>query len=425
MLKKLRIKFIAAAMCATAIVLVSIIGFINVRSYIGMRDSADEMLRLLAVNDGKFPIKQRGDPPRGDPNCADNGGKKDDLRGDVLTPEMSPETPFETRFFTVTFAADGSVQSVNTDKIAAVDTSDAEKYASELYAAGKSLGFLQNYRYLASDTAEGGKMYIFLDCRRNLETFREFLATSCVISLVGYLVVFVLVVVFSGMIMRPFAEVYAKQRRFVTDANHELKTPLTVIGAACEILEYNSGENEWTDTIKDQVGRLTELTNKLVFLSKMDEDGTHAVMTDFSLSEVAETAARPYFTLAGSRGKKFSCDIEKNLSYCGDMGMIKELFGILLDNAFKYSPDGGEVLLTLKGAGKSRRITVTNTAEGLPRGDLDMLFERFYRLDSSRNSETGGHGVGLSIARSIVTAHHGKITAASPDGKTAVFTVTL
>ena len=185
MLKKLRIKFIAAAMCATAIVLVSIIGFINVRSYIGMRDSADKMLRLLAVNDGKFPIKQRGDPPRGDPNCADNGGKKDDLRGDVLTPEMSPETPFETRFFTVTFAADGSVQSVNTDKIAAVDTSDAEKYASELYAAGKSLGFLQNYRYLASDTADGGKMYIFLDCRRNLETFREFLATSCVISLVG------------------------------------------------------------------------------------------------------------------------------------------------------------------------------------------------------------------------------------------------
>ena len=134
---------------------------------------------------------------------------------------------------------------------------------------------------------------------------------------------------------------------------------------------------------------------------------------------------RPYFAIAGSRGKHLTCDIEKNLSYCGDMGMIRELFCILLDNVFKYSPDGGDVSVTVKSAGKNKRITVTNSAEGLPRGDLGMLFERFYRLDSSRNSETGGHGIGLSVAQSIVTAHHGKIAASSPDGSTAVFTVTL
>lgn len=424
MLKKLRIKFIAAAMCATAIVLVSIIGFINIRNYTIMRDNADSMLKLLARNDGKFPVR-RSDPPRGEQLPTDGGNvKKDDMRGDI-PPGMSPETPFETRFFTVRFSSDGSVSAADTDKIAAVSSADAEKYATGLYGEGKAAGFFDNYRYLASDTADGGKIYIFLDCRRSLETFRQFLLTSCIISVAGFLVVFVLVVIFSGVIMKPFSEMYAKQRRFVTDASHELKTPLTVIGAACEILEYNGGENEWTDTIKDQVGRLTELTNRLVFLAKADEGAGHAVNTDFSLSEVAEASARPYFALAASRGKRFTCDIDKNISYCGDMKMISELFGILLDNAFKYSPDGSDVFLSVKNAGKNKRITVTNTADGLPRGDLDMLFERFYRLDGSRNSETGGHGIGLSVARSIVTAHRGRINAASPDGKTAVFTVTL
>ena len=423
MLKKLRIKFITVAMCATALVLVTIIGFINIHNYVDINRSADETLHLLEINDGKFPMRDNAKDTRNDMPPKDmNGG---DPQPGRLPGKMSPEAPYETRFFTVTLDGEGNTLAVNTDKIAAVDSGEAENYAASLFRSGKKSGFIENYKYLATDADNGGTMYIFLDCGRSLDTWREFFLASAVVSLAGLCVVFVLVVIFAGIIMRPFAEMYKKQKRFITDASHELKTPLTVIGASCEILEYNSGENEWTATIKEQVGRLTELTNKLVFLSKADEGGSRIVMTDFSLSEVAEAAVRPYFAIAGSRGKHLTCDIEKNLSYCGDMGMIRELFCILLDNAFKYSPDGGDVSVTVKSAGKNKRITVTNSAEGLPRGDLGMLFERFYRLDSSRNSETGGHGIGLSVAQSIVTAHHGKIAASSPDGSTAVFTVTL
>lgn len=438
-LVRLRKKFIIAAMSAAAIVLGTVIGFINIQSYLRIGRDADGMIDYLESNGGGFPTRPSDEPcsdesPSGIPdevpnNVPDNrGGHSGTGHDDVKLPHgMSPELPFETRFFTVTLSAGGEIIDIDTDKIAAVDADEAGRTAALLAEDGRRGGYWGNYRYGASDTADGGVMYIFLDCGRSLETFRVFLLTSVVISLVGLLVVFFLLVLFSGMVMRPFAEVYQKQRRFVTDANHELKTPLTVIGAACEILEYSNEDErgEWIDRIKEQVGRLTELTNKLVFLSKMDEGGGHTVMTDFSLSEVAEESARQYSAPAAAKGVTIDCMIEKNLTYCGDTELIRELFSLLLDNAVKYSPSGGHISLSVTSSGKGRRIIIKNPANELPCGDLSMLFERFYRPDSSRNSASGGHGIGLSVARSIVEIHRGRITANSPDGKSAVFVVTL
>ena len=139
-----------------------------------------------------------------------------------------------------------------------------------------------------------------------------------------------------------------------------MKTPLTVINASCEILEYNTGENEWTDAIKEQVGHLTELTNKLVFLSRMDEDNKKYIMTDFSLSEVAEEAVRPFYSVAKADGKSLECNIEPNLSCHGDMGMIKELFSLLLDNAIKYSDEEGNIKLSVTANGKTGKIESIN-----------------------------------------------------------------
>lgn len=463
MLKKLRIKFIIVAMCATSLVLLSIITFINIHNYTDINRTADKTLELLKTNDGKFPIHGGGIsdlPPKtdggaGNPdqsaptppeqNAADPGGSanksdKDknengngnEIVNDIKKPLpgwMSPEMPYETRFFTVTIdKEDGDVEEINIDKIAAVSEDEAEEYAEKLFSDGKYSGFVGNYKYLAFDFGDDDEMmYIFLDCTKDLDTFREFLSASIFFSVAGLVIVFVLVVIFSGIIMRPFAKMYQKQKQFITDANHELKTPLTVISASCEILEYNTGENEWTDAIKEQVGHLTELTNKLVFLSRMDEENRKYTMTDFSLSEVAEEAIKPYYSLAEAAGRSLDCKIAPGLSLCGDMSMIKELLTLIFDNAIKYSSDGSEIRAELvpTGSGKNSRLTVFNDTDGIPKGDLDVIFERFYRLDKSRNSETGGHGIGLSVAKSIVEIHHGKISACSPDGKKFILTVTL
>lgn len=440
MLKKLRLKFVGSSMGAIALVLLVIVGGINLNNYIQITENADRTLQIIADNGGRFPYRfpiserpleeeakiQKSDKASGSSGESGDGTEnavdKDDRKGHLMPSGMSPETPYETRFFTVVLSEKGEILSTNLDRIAAVDAETAESYAKELFESGKTGGFKGNYRY-RTVLSEEGRMCIFLDCTKSLGTFRDFLRTSLLFSLIGLAAVFLLVALFSGMVMKPFAEVYTKQKRFITDANHELKTPLTVIAADCEILEYNLGENEWTEAIKEQVAHLTELTNHLVFLSRMDEENRKTVFSDFSLSEVATEVANTFAPVAAAQNKKFTFETAPNLSLCGDVAMIKELFSLILDNAVKYSDKEGNIEWKLSGYGKGVKIVLSNTTDGVPEGELSRLFERFYRLDSSRSRQTGGHGVGLSMAKSIVEAHKGRITAKSPDGKLIVFTI--
>ncbi len=409
MIKKLRIKFIAAAALSVAIVLFSIIAAINIRSYADICAKADEKLALLSENGGKFP--RRDDKP---------GGMN---AGNPMGGGMSPETPFETRFFSVKINSSGEAVYADTERIAAVDEAEAKEMALVLYNAGKTGGFDGNFKY-GSYTTGGETLYIFLDCGRDLDVFRDFLRSSIFVSAGGFAVALGLIVLFSGLVIRPVERTYKKQKRFITDASHELKTPLTVIDASCEALEISDGENEWTAVIKEQVAHLAEMTNKLVFLAKAEEENS-AVMTDFCISEAASEALKPYFALAKAQGKSLSCNIAENITLHGDISMIKELICLLMDNALKYSSPESTVEFSLSASGRARKISVSNITEKLPEGDPEQLFERFYRPDGSRNSETGGHGIGLSVARAIAELHKGKISA-SFDGKNRItFTVTL
>ncbi len=423
MIKKLRIKFVLVTMLATLVVIVAIIGGININNWVSVNKNAEQTLTMLVQNGGTFPKQM---PPDEEGKSEQSAEKQvPESKGEKVAPDgMSPEAPYETRYFTVTLDESGNVVSFNTDNIAAIDDEKAQSYATTLFAKGKTEGKKDNYKYMTTTLEDGNVMYVFLDCTRDFNNFYDFLKASCLISLAGYALVFVLVVLLSGAVMKPVAETYKKQKQFITDANHELKTPLTVIGADCELMEYAYGTSEWTDGIKEQVAKLTELTNKLVFLSRMDEENKVA-MSEFSLSEVANDAVLPYVAVCESKNKKFDYDIAEGVSYVGDVKMAKELIELLLDNAVKYSDDEGNIHFTLSGSGKNSKIVVTNTTDGVPQGNLDVLFERFYRLDSSRNSQTGGHGIGLSVAKAIVEQQKGKITANSPDGKTIIFTVTM
>lgn len=269
----------------------------------------------------------------------------------------------------------------------AVDANTAKAYASDVLKVDREKGFKNNYKYLKFTTADEKTMIIFIDCTRDLNTFHKFLNTSIVISTIGIVVVLILVVVFSLVITRPVVESYQKQ--FITDASHELKTPLTIINDSCEILEYSDGESEWTKNIKDQVTRLTELTNKLVFLSKMDEGNNKLVVTEFSLSEIIEDVTKQYISVFTTNNKKYSFDITPNVTYKGDMKLIKEMMELLLDNAVKYSDDLGNINVKIYTNGKNKKIIISNTTKEKLTGNLNNLFERFYRPDNSRNSTTG------------------------------------
>lgn len=406
MIKSLRRKFIAIAMCSLIGVLVLTVGFINTFSYIDVVNKADSRLSLIEGNNGTFP--KNGQPPK-------DGG----MRGGG---KMSPEAPFETRYFTVTIGESGNVTTVDTGKIAAITTSEASEYATDLYAKNSDSGFYGNYRYKAVPKSNG-TLYIFLDCSRELSSFWSFLVISILISIAGILVVFALVLIFSKIAVKPFAESYEKQKRFITDASHEIKTPLTIIEANTEVLEMTGAESEWTQSIRNQIKRLSSLTQKLVFLARMDENQCKLEMTEFSLSDAVLETADSFSAVARNSGKTLDINVQNGILLKGNEMTIRELVSVLVDNAVKYSTENGNISVSLVEESGHKKLTVKNSTTSLEKGNHDILFERFYRSDSSRNSETGGSGIGLSIAKAVATAHKAKIHAKSPDGNSLEITV--
>ncbi len=413
MIKKLRIKLIVASMFSLFIVLLIILGTAGVLNYQKIISDADTVLSILSENGGNFP---------------DNGKKfeeqppPDDIYRGI--PRFSPELPYESRYFSVFLDSSGNVISVNTDKIAAVDTSTAIQYAQDVWQNKNDKGFADDYRYLIYSLGTEVHL-IFLDCGRSLSSFRTFMLNGVATSLVGLLAVLLLLILLSRRIVKPFIENFEKQKQFITDAGHELKTPLTIIDADAEVLEMDLGQNEWLNDIQNQTKRLADLTNNLILLARMEEEQPRIEAIEFPLSDMAEEAVAAFQAPAKTQNKSLTFQIQPMISMVGDEKAIRRLFSILLDNAVKYSEDDGNISLTLEKQKNFIRLYVFNTAEAVAKSSLPHLFDRFYRADQSRNSQTGGYGLGLSIAAAIVNAHKGKISAATQDEKSLLITVTF
>jgi signal transduction histidine kinase len=238
-------------------------------------------------------------------------------------------------------------------------------------------------------------------------------------------------VIFSKKIVRPVSESYEKQKQFISIAGHEIKTPITIIDADSELLSMEVGdENEWLQDIRTQTKRMAMLTNDMLSLSRMDENRQQFTMIDFPISDIVEETITSFQTLARSKGRNIQADITPMLSYKGDESSIRQVVGILLDNAIKYTkPDenGNYPDIEVKLEKKNRVIllTVTNHSEPVTQEQLRHFFDRFYRTEQSDKSEQGGYGLGLSIAKSIVEKHKGRITATTPNSDTVQITVTL
>lgn len=474
MIQKLRKQFILIAMLSTFAVLFVILGTLNVANYISMNVSADKLLSLISENDGTFPEFFMGrvvdfddDLMEGKfggftddedtwpdlPDDADEfrGLPKDDEfrpgKGDGMEPPEMPsekdmrqfrknfsnETPYETRFFSVKYSPqDGDEYTTYTGRIASVTEDEAVSYAKSVLAKFQSFkinkGYAGNYRYRISSDENGGSLVVFLDMTKEKKNFETVLKYSLILSAVGLFAVFMLVRHFSKIVFKPVEESDRKQKQFITDASHELKTPLTIISANVEVMEMESEESDWSKSIKHQVKRMTGMVEQMVTLSRLDESNELS-MTDFSLSDAVSDTAEAYIAVAEKNGQELVLNIEEGIRFHGDEGKIRQMVGLLLDNAAKYaeSPEGKNsvIKLSLQKKGKKNQIIVWNTLKETQPGNKNQLFERFYRPDESRNSKKGGSGIGLAIVKSIAEAHKGKVSAFSADTKSIEFEVLI
>lgn len=398
MIQRIRVRFIGLAMAALFVLLAAIVTGINLINYRSVIDNADTTLELLSQNKGTFP------------DLSDNKKLK-------IPANMSMEAPYESRYFSVLLSENGDAIQTDTSRIKAIDAEAAVQYANQALLTEAERAFIGNYRFIQHKEGPSTRI-TFLDCGRKMDAYYDFLYSTIFMALAGYVAFFLVLLFFSKRILRPITESYEKQKRFITDAGHELKTPLAIIKADVDVLEMEYGENEWLEGIQSQVKRLSGLTNDLVYLSRMDETQETIPQIPFPVSDVVEETASAFHAVAQAQKKAFQCTVQPMLSLKGNEKSIRQLVSILLDNAMKYSPSEGEISLTLQKQGRQLRLTVFNTTkEPITRENLSHLFERFYRADSSRNSRTGGYGIGLSVAQAIVTAHNGKITASSKDGQ--------
>ncbi len=337
---------------------------------------------------------------------------------------VTAETAYETRYFYVRFTPDNRMIGYDLTHIAQVTKEEAEQLGREMLRAERDSGVFRNYRYYRHGTEGGATEIIFLNCATQLRNVTFILYIS-IATLVAVLAAVTAGIWFmSKKIVKPFVDNLNKQKKFITDAGHELKTPLSIIDANAEVLKLTGGDNEWIDSIQNQTSRLGALVKRLVSLAKSEEDLSDLKFEEFNISDAALDAVSPFGILAEKGGVTLSSSIEEGVKYKGNEASIRQLFGILLDNAIKYTPRGGKIYFTLTSHGRCT-VEVTNDCEGLDTSKLSDLFDRFYRADDARSRETGGYGIGLSIAKAVAEAHRGKITATSRETGKVTFTVTL
>lgn len=402
-ISRLRFKLIAVSMAVTLLILGLIVGGINFINFKKVIDNADTTIDYLANNYNTE--ETRPEPP-------DEEGGGDGFR--PFDDGISPEVKFESRYFVVSFDSDGNVASSDTKHVFAVSEEDSIKIAKQIYEGSSDRGFYRNYRY-AKISLNGYNAVMCLDVYNGLSSANYFLLVSLSASFIGWITVIIIVLAFSKRIIAPVSKSYEKQKRFISDAGHEIKTPLAIIEADIGVMEINEGENEWLDDIKTQVRRLARLTNDLIHLSKLDEGKDSLKFIDFSVSNLAKETVTSFTGLATVNNKKLEANIQPNLTLNGDTESIRELLTILLDNAIKYSTGDGNISIEVKKKNGHIVIEASNSAKNLTKENAEHLFDRFYRADESRNSETGGHGIGLSMAKAIVEAHKGKISAEVTD----------
>ncbi len=392
-MKYLQRKLICIVFLATAAVfLVSLtilyhaVGFYN--SY-----QADGMTSLISTYNGIVPEYRE----------FEDGDIRDRLPYRI---SFNEESEYRTRYFIAYVDDDMNLININMEHVAALGEEDAVEMLAEAISDGGTVGYVGEYRFRLA-----GNMMIFLDCSESFYSRKIVLTLYSGTSAMIIILVALIFAFCSKMIVKPFVENSKRQKQFITDASHELKTPLAIISANAEVLQYKNGGDEWTNNIITQTKRMSKLISDLLTLAKSDEVDSDFVLESVDFSMLTAETVEPYEEVASQKNVTLNVKIEPNIVLNGGAEQLKRLISTLTDNALKYVSENGTVDIELNRSGKNAVFTIFNTAEFDGSIDTSRLFDRFYRVDDSHSSQSGGHGIGLSIADKIARQHGGRVTA--------------
>ena len=501
MLKKLRIKFIALNMATVAVVLTVVFTTICVVSYRQSVAAVDGALNQAIAQAAEHQGKQMGKdaPDEGQPESADSqpaldgeqpapddgeagdpaavdgqgasaqaaeqtetavdsaagreGAVADPLAGsadqeltvadssDVAAPptiggrEHGGGQVIPVALFSV--SSDGAMTAFGRFNTACISQDVLDQAGEQLAGADEGFGSLSDLGLFYVKRQAGGVMYLAFADIGSASGWRSLAATLAVVEMAALAVFFVISLFFSRWALRPVARAWTQQRRFVADASHDLKTPLTVILANTSIaLEHPersvASQSQWLESTQHEAEAMQGLVGDLLALAKMDEEEAAAqsgaarpAFEEVDLSDVIEGEVLQFESVAFERGVKLESQVEPGIELSGNEQRLRRLAGTLIDNACKYVNDGGAVDVTLSRSGKQAKLAVRNTGAPISPEDLPHVFDRFYRADKARTGGAGGHGLGLAIARAIAEEHGGTLTASSTQAEGTVFTATL
>lgn len=389
MIKKMQIKFIIITMCAAIIVVGGIFGVITAENYVTTNNQIDILMNLIAENNGVMPEY------------------KD--RVDNLYQFITRETKYSTRYFTILVNSENKIISADMKNIARATSNDIDMIFDAVQNMNKTEGFYDNYKYKIVQKDEN-RLLIFLDCTVQLNNLKNSTYKSIMIIVFALITVFLMAIALSKRVLKPIVENVENQKHFITNASHELKTPLAVINSDIDVLELSVGEdNEWIISMRNQVNRLNTLIKSLLNLANIEENRREVHFEQFSLTEIVSETLQEFKALLQNKNVKF--DDTKDITIIAEVNSIKQLIILLLDNCIKYTPDNGIIEIKIEKLGKNTKIEISNTCVDAKNININKLFDRFYRDDKSRNKKKEGYGIGLSIAKSIVDLHKGKISA--------------
>jgi len=400
MIKKLRFKFILISMISVFFVLATTITAINISNYAIIEKNSKTTLSQVI----EHGLDEEGPPAL---------TKKPHQDGDQIPEDKegpNGEMRFrESSFFVTLFDSEGNIEKTNYNHVFLLSQETCKDLSLKVYKGelkGRRHG---TFRFTKQSKEDGSTYVAFVDVKIDLDNANNFLLLSSLISLGAYALLTVLIVFASKIAFKPSEEAYKKQKKFITNASHELKTPLTVISADLDLVEMDHGKSEWTESIRNQVDRLTVMTKQLVDLSRLEEeDASNYPFEDFSVNEISTKAIHEFEPLFKKEGIKFAYNVTGNLTMFGNKYLMEDLVHIFLENSLKYT--GGEnkssyFVVSENGKGKIE-FKFSNTLDKDDETDTKQIMERFYRSPSNKKE---GSGIGLSIAQEIINLHKGKI----------------
>ncbi|MGI6052243.1 MAG: sensor histidine kinase [Bilifractor sp.] len=320
---------------------------------------------------------------------------------------------YSTRYLSVLFDENDNVEAIKMNYIAAVDDEEAVKYAWEVREKS-DFGSYGGYYYEVAERENGGTIVVFLDRSELIVASNRILYTVMILLVIGTVLAFFLLRALSFKLVQPEIENAERQKQFITNASHELKTPLSVIRANTEVEVMLNGENEWNQSTMRQVDHMTGLINNLVAVSRAEEKEDIGDLEKINVSEVITDTCNTFEPVATQGGKTFVKQVTPDLTMIMSESKLRQLAGLLIDNAIKYCDDGGEVRVNFSMSRRVAHLAVSNNYAAGAKVDYQRFFDRFYREDSSRkidDKKKGGYGVGLSIAQGIVKQFDGDINA--------------